>query len=155
MLAVGATLDDFTLNDDRDQPVRWSSLRGQPVVIFAYPRADTPGCTREACAFRDLAADFARHGVRVFGLSSDKVAALGRFRDKYGLTMPLLSDPDKQVLRALGAWGTKKMYGKDVEGTLRSTFAFDADGVAWQVWPQVKVDGHADAVLAAVAQRFA
>src|SRR4051812_11837363 len=108
MLKAGDTLEDFTLKDDRGGDVKWSSLRGKPVVIFAYPKADTPGCTREACAFRDLAGEFAAKGVTVYGISADSVDKQARFREKYGLTIPLLSDPDKKVLTAMGAWGEKK-----------------------------------------------
>lgn len=154
MIEKGDTLPDFTLTDDRGQAVRWSDLRGRPVVLFAYPRADTPGCTKEACAFRDLAGEFASRGVAVYGISADKPAAQARFRDKYGLTIPLLSDPDRQILTILGAYGKKMMYGKEVQGIIRSTWAFDRDGAVAQVWRNVKVDGHADKVLADVSTLF-
>jgi peroxiredoxin Q/BCP len=153
MLKAGDTLEDFTLKDDRGADVRWSSLRGKPVVIFAYPKADTPGCTREACAFRDLAGEFAAKGVTVYGISADSVDRQAKFREKYGLTIPLLSDPDKKVLTALGAWGEKKSYGKTFTGIIRSTYSFDKNGIADRVWPSVKVDGHADKVLAEVGSR--
>ncbi len=154
MIAAGSTLTDFTLQDDSGTAVQWSSLRGKPVVIFAYPRADTPGCTKEACAFRDLQADFAAIGVAVYGISADKVASQYKFRAKYGLTIPLLSDPEKAVLGELGAWGEKMMYGKKVLGILRSTFLFDAAGVLVLHWPKVQVEGHAEKVLAAATARF-
>jgi peroxiredoxin Q/BCP len=154
MMELGATLPEFTLTDDTGNDVRWSALRGKPVVLFAYPRADTPGCTAEACAFRDLSATFAAHGIQVYGISADKVAAQQKFRAKYGLTIPLLSDPDKTVLLPLGAWGEKVSYGKKSVGIIRSTFLFDERGALREVWPKVKVEGHADAVLAAAIQRF-
>ncbi len=154
MIEKGEKLQDFTLTDDRGQAVRWADLRGKPVVLFAYPRADTPGCTKEACAFRDLQGDFASKGVAVYGISADKPAAQARFRDKYQLGIPLLSDPDRQILTILGAYGKKMMYGKEVQGIIRSTWAFDRDGAVAQVWRNVKVDGHADKVLAEIASLF-
>lgn len=154
MIDVGDSLPDFTLEDDHGRTVRAADLRGRPVVLFAYPRADTPGCTKEACAFRDLAAEFRAKGVEVYGISADKPAAQARFRDKYALGLPLLSDPDRSLLGALGAYGTKKMYGKDVQGIIRSTFAFDASGALRRAWRAVKVDGHADRVLQEVGELF-
>ena len=154
MIEKGSTLQDFTLADDKGQPVHWADLRGKPVVLFAYPRADTPGCTKEACAFRDLASDFGSKGIQVYGISADKPAAQAKFREKYHLTMPLLSDPDRTVLTELGAYGKKMMYGKEVQGIIRSTWAFDANGMVAQVWRNVKVDGHADRVLTEVTVWF-
>src|SRR5688500_11946224 len=94
MLEAGSKVSDFTLQDDRGRSVRWSDLRGQPVVVFAYPKASTPGCTKEACSFRDLRGDFEKRGVHVFGISADSVGAQASFREKHGLTIPLLSDPE-------------------------------------------------------------
>src|SRR5688572_10693190 len=111
MLEVGATVDDFTLDDDQGNPVSWSSFRGRPVVVFFYPKASTPGCTKEACAFRDLRSECDERGVRVIGMSGDSVKAQAKFRDAYGLTMPLLGDPKHVVLEPWGVWGEKKMYG--------------------------------------------
>lgn len=154
MLQPGDQPADFTLTDDQGQPVTWSSLRGHPVAVFAYPKADTPGCTREACSFRDLKAEFDAIGVRVYGISADVVKAQAKFRDKYHLTLPLLADPDKQVLVAWGVWAEKKNYGKTFMGIVRSTFLFDRDGRVVHVWPSVKVDGHADKVLARARELF-
>ncbi len=154
MLTAGDTPEDFTLTDDRGNEVVWSALRGSPVAIFAYPKANTPGCTKEACAFRDLAGEFAALGVKVFGLSADSVKAQGNFRDKHDLTMPLLSDPDHVILEPWGIWAEKKNYGRTYMGIVRSTFLFDSDGTAVEVWPKVRVNGHVDAVLEACRSHF-
>lgn len=148
LIAVGATPADFALVDHTGATVRLADLRGKPLVVFMYPKADTPGCTKEACAFRDLAAEFERRGARVVGLSADAVKSQAKFVQKYGLTMPLLADPDKAVLVPWGVWGEKKNYGKTYEGIVRTTVLMDAAGVVRHVWSPVKVDGHADAVLA-------
>lgn len=149
MLDVGDKPADFELQDQQGNAVAWSSLRGRKVVFFFYPKADTPGCTREACAFRDLKAAFDAKGVAVYGVSADSVKRQSSFDTKYGLGLPLLADPDKVVLEAWGVYGEKKMYGKTVKGIVRSTFLFDEDGAVLRRWSPVKVDGHADAVLAA------
>jgi thioredoxin-dependent peroxiredoxin len=154
MLETGATPEGFTLKDQQGEDVAWDSFRGKPVVFFFYPKANTPGCTKEACAFRDLAADFDARGVQVVGVSADSVRKQSNFTKKYDLTMPLLSDPDRVILDAWGVWGEKKMYGKTYEGIHRSTFLFDADGTLVHVWPKVKVKGHAEDVLAKVDAHF-
>lgn len=151
MIDVGDKPADFTLEDDHGNKVRWKDFRGRRVVVFFYPRANTPGCTREACAFRDLRAEFEAHDVAVIGISADPVKKQASFRDAQGLTYPLLADPDHVVLAAWGVYGEKVMYGKKVKGILRSTFLFDAKGRVVQRWEKVKVNGHADAVLQAVA----
>lgn len=150
MLAPGDTVADFTLHDHQGQPVTWSALRGKPVVFFFYPKANTPGCTTEACAFRDLAGDFESAGVAVFGISADSVKSQANFATKYDLTMPLLSDPEHVVLEPWGIWGEKKNYGKTYQGIHRTTVWFDAAGTVVQVWNNVRVKGHAEAVLEAV-----
>ncbi len=154
MLKIGDVPEPFTLPDQDGVPVAWTSLRGRPVVVFFYPRASTPGCTREACAFRDLAAAFGERGVAVIGVSADSVKAQARFRDKHALTMPLLSDPEHAILEPWGVWGEKKLYGKISMGIHRATFLFDADGKVAHAWPKVKVDGHVDEVLARVDALF-
>jgi peroxiredoxin Q/BCP len=121
---------------------------GAPVVLYFYPRDDTPGCTIEACDFRDSMSRVAAAGAVVYGVSRDSVASHLRFKAKYGLNFTLLSDPDLTLHRAYGAWGTKNMYGKLVEGTIRSTFVIDASGRIARAWPTVKVAGHVDEVLA-------
>lgn len=150
MLDVGDVPADFELQDQDGNTVRWADYRGKPVVVFFYPKADTPGCTKEACAFRDLAPAFAAKGAAVLGVSADSVKRQSSFRAKYGLTATLLADPDKKILGPWGVFGEKKMYGKPVQGIIRSTFLFDATGAVVRRWSPVKVDGHAEAVLAAL-----
>jgi peroxiredoxin Q/BCP len=131
--------------------IRLSSLAGRTLVLYFYPKDDTPGCTREACAFRDSQAALKRKGVVVLGVSGDSVASHEKFRDKYKLNFPLLSDPDRAVAKKYGAWGEKVLYGKKTVGMIRSTFVIDGDGVVRKVFPRVKVDGHAEKVLEAVS----
>lgn len=149
MLTIGQNAADFTLTDQDGAAVAWAALRGRPVVVFVYPKADTPGCTKEACGFNDLAASFAEVGTTVLGLSGDTVAAQKRFATKYGLGYRLLADPEKAVIRAWGAWGPKTMYGRTSDGIVRTTILFDANGVVARRWDKVKVDGHVEEVLAA------
>lgn len=127
-----------------------TELAGHLVVLYFYPKDDTPGCTKEACAFRDLNADIAAAGALVFGVSGDKISSHARFIGKYNLNFPLLSDPERQLQEAFGVWVEKKQYGRTYMGTERSTFLIDREGVLRQAWRKVKVDGHAEAVLAAV-----
>lgn len=153
MLEIGQPAPDFSLVADDGQVVTLSSLRGRPVVVYFYPRDDTPGCTVEACDFRDRQADWAAPaGAVVLGISGDSTAAHQRFKKKYGLNFPLLTDADKSVMQAYGAYGKKVMYGKEILGIIRSTFLIDARGNLARAWPKVSVKGHADAVLAAVRQ---
>ena len=147
MLQIGDTPADFTLPDQDGEPVAWSSFRGRPVVVFFYPKANTPGCTTEACDFRDLRAELDAAGAAVIGISADSVRKQKNWTDKHGLNFPLLSDPDREVLDAWGVWGPKKLYGREYEGIHRRTFLFDAAGAVAEVWPRVRVKGHADAVL--------
>ena len=154
MLNEGDRAPDFELPADDGSTVKLSDFKGRKVVLYFYPKDDTPGCTKEACAFRDLRADFDGLGVRVFGISADSVKAQGNFRDKYELTMPLLSDPDKTVLTPWGIWGEKKNYGRTYMGIIRTTVMFDADGKVAHVWPKVRVKGHVDAVLEKARELF-
>lgn len=154
MIEAGTRVDSFTLKDQAGDDVAWDSFRGKPVVFFFYPKANTPGCTKEACAFNDLSPEFDKRGVQVVGISADSIKRQSNFANKYDLTMPLLSDPDHEVLKPWGVWGEKKMYGKTYEGIIRSTFLFDADGVLVHVWPKVRVKGHAQAVLDKVDELF-
>jgi peroxiredoxin Q/BCP len=147
MLATGLPAPGFTLHDHAGAPVSWEDFRGHPVVVFFYPKADTPGCTREACAFRDLTPEFTALGVKIVGISADPVKRQAGFQRKYDLTMPLLADPDHAVLEPWGVWAEKVLYGKKSMGIVRTTFLFDAAGVLRHAWPKVKVDGHAEAVL--------
>jgi peroxiredoxin Q/BCP len=141
-LAVGDPAPDFTLPDADGKPVSLSDYRGRRVIVYFYPAASTPGCTKQACDFRDSLADLGDAGLDVLGISPDKSAKLATFRDKEGLTFPLLSDPDKEVLTAWGVFGEKQMYGKTVTGVIRSTFVVDPDGKIEQAQYNVRATGH-------------
>jgi peroxiredoxin Q/BCP len=141
-LAPGDAAPDFTLSDDGGQQVSLSSLRGQRVIIYFYPAAMTPGCTRQACDFSANKADLADAGFTVLGISPDSPAKLAKFRAAEGLTFPLLSDPGREVLKAYGAFGEKMMYGKTTLGVIRSTFVIDPDGKVEHAYYGVKAAGH-------------
>ena len=151
MIEEGKKAPDFKLESSEGGKVSLKDLRGKTVVLYFYPKDDTPGCTREACAFRDSQAALRKKGVVVLGVSGDSVASHGKFRDKYKLNFPLLSDPDRAVATKYGAWGEKVLYGKKTVGMIRSTFVIDAEGVVRKVFPRVKVDGHAEKVLEVVS----
>lgn len=151
-LEVGQLAPDFTLMSQSGESVTLHDLRGQVVVLYFYPKDDTPGCTKEACGFRDLKAAFADVGGRIFGVSRDTVASHQRFATKYGLTFDLLADPDETVCNAYGVLKEKNMYGRVSIGIERTTFIIDSEGRIAHVFPKVKVDGHVDAVLDAVRQ---
>jgi peroxiredoxin Q/BCP len=146
----GETAPDFTLPADDGRQVKLSDLRAKPVVLYFYPKDDTPGCTKEACAFRDRTQDLKAQGAVVLGVSPDDVESHGQFRDKYSLNFPLLADADHQVAERYGAWREKNMYGKTSMGIQRSTFLIDGGGKVRKVWKKVNVDGHDEAVLAAL-----
>ncbi|WP_407183395.1 peroxiredoxin [Bradyrhizobium centrosematis] len=148
-LAEGHKAPAFRLPRDGGDVVTLADFAGQKLVLFFYPRADTPGCTREAVDFTRLAGDFAAAGTAVLGISADSLKAQEKFRDKHGLTVPLISDEQHKMLEAYGAWGEKSMYGKTFLGILRTTVLVGADGKVAKVWRNVRVDGHADAVLEA------
>jgi peroxiredoxin Q/BCP len=150
-LEAGARAPAFTLKDQHGKDVSLSDYAGKHVVVYFYPRDDTPGCTREACAFRDAKAAFAKAGAVVLGVSKDTEASHAKFAKKFELPFSLLADTERQVMEAWGAWGEKTMYGKKVQGTIRSTVLVGPDGKVVKVWPNVKVDGHADQVLAALS----
>jgi peroxiredoxin Q/BCP len=150
MLKEGQKAPSFQLASDDGRAVALEDFRGKPVVLYFYPKDDTPGCTREACGFRDSQAQIRKAGAVVLGVSPDGVASHRGFRDKYKLSFPLLSDPDKQVAKKFGAYGEKTLYGKKVVGMIRSTFLIDGAGVVRKVFPKVRVDGHAEQVLEAL-----
>lgn len=146
----GESAPDFSLSDDNGRQVKLSDFRGKPVVLYFYPQDDTPGCTKEACAFRDRGADLQSTGAVVLGVSPDDVASHGQFRDKYSLNFPLLADAGHKVAERYGAWREKNMYGKVTLGIQRSTFLIDGDGKVRKVWKKVNVDGHDEQVLKAL-----
>ena len=141
-LEPGDSAPDFTLPDSEGHQVSLSAYRGQRVIVYFYPAAMTPGCTKQACDFRDSLADLAKQDVAVLGISPDAPAKLAKFRDKEGLTFPLLSDSDRSVMQAYGAYGEKKLYGKVTVGVIRSTFVVDADGKIEKAQYGVKATGH-------------
>ena len=142
---------EFSLPCSDGSTMRSEDLKGRWTVLFLYPQDNTPTCTDEACAFSQQAAEFARRGVRLYGLSKDDLKSHGKFIAKYGLAMPLLSDESTQTIAALGAWTEKSMYGRTYMGTERSTFLIGADGMVRQEWRKVRVKGHVDNVLTALA----
>src|SRR3954462_5762756 len=141
-LTAGDTAPDFTLPDADGKPVSLADYRGRRVVVYFYPAAMTPGCTKQACDFRDSLAELNYAGITVLGISPDKPAKLAKFRDKEGLTFPRLSEPERAVLEAYGAYGEKKLYGKTTVGVIRSTFVVDADGAIEKALYGVKATGH-------------
>ena len=141
-LAPGDKAPDFTLPDADGAPVSLSSLRGQRVIVYFYPAAMTPGCTTQACDFRDNLNSLAAAGVTVLGISPDRPAKLAKFRDRDQLTFPLLSDPGHEVEEVYGAYGEKVLYGKRTVGVIRSTFVIGADGVIERAYYNVKATGH-------------
>jgi thioredoxin-dependent peroxiredoxin len=152
MLAVGKKAPAFALESSEGGKVKLSDFSGTPVVVYFYPRDNTPGCTVEAEGFRDAYAKFKKLGVAVVGVSKDSIASHCKFRDKFKLNFPLLSDPEGKVLEAYGAWGDKVMYGKKMKGIIRSTVLIDGSGKVVHHWPKVSVKGHVDDVLAAAEQ---
>jgi thioredoxin-dependent peroxiredoxin len=151
VLEIGEPAPDFSLPDADGREVTLSEFRGQPVVIYFYPRDDTPGCTKQACGIRDAWSEFTEAGAAVLGISPDDVGSHARFRDKHDLPHTLLADPDTEVIRAYGAWGKRKMYGRQYEGVIRSTVIVDAEGTVAARWPKVRPKEHADEVLAALS----
>jgi thioredoxin-dependent peroxiredoxin len=141
-LEPGDAAPDFTLSTDTGETLSLADLRGQRVILYAYPAAMTPGCTTQACDFRDSLSSLAARGFQVVGISPDSPAKLAKFRAADGLTFPLVSDPDKAVLTAYGAYGEKQNYGRTVMGVIRSTFVIDADGRIERAMYNVKATGH-------------
>jgi peroxiredoxin Q/BCP len=152
MLAEGDKAPDFTLRDQNGDEVTLSELRGETVVVYFYPRADTPGCTTQACGVRDRSDDYAAAGARVLGISPDEVEDIAKFAGKYDLGFTLLADPDHAVAEQYGAWGEKSMYGKKYTGVLRSTFIVDGDGKIARVFPKVQPKKHDGLVLKALGE---
>jgi peroxiredoxin Q/BCP len=147
----GREAPDFELTSDAGERVRLSQFRGKPVVLYFYPRDDTPGCTKQACAIRDSYDDFTESGAVVLGVSPDEESAHVKFKEKYGLPFTLLADPDHEVAELYGVWGERKYMGRTYMGIERSTFLIDEDGRVTKVMRRVKPDTHAEKVLAALA----
>ena len=150
-LKEGDAAPKIQVDDDRGQPFDLAGLKGKNVVLYFYPKADTPGCTRESCEFRDHSKKFSKADTVIVGVSPDKSAAQAKFKDKFDLPFTLLADVDHQVAEAYGAWVEKSMYGRKYMGIERATFLIDGNGVIRNIWRKVKVDGHADDVLKAAA----
>jgi thioredoxin-dependent peroxiredoxin len=148
----GMLAPDFTLKDENGQDVRLADLRGAPIVLYFYPKDDTPGCTKEACGFRDDYSAYEKAGVLIFGVSPDSPASHTKFKEKYGLPFALLADEEHTVLEAYGAWGEKKNYGRTYQGVLRTTFVIGKDGKIAKVFKNVKPAGHSEEVLGALEQ---
>lgn len=147
MINTGERAPDFTLPYEQGIPVALSDFKGKKVVVYFYPRDNTPGCTKEACSFRDAFDEFLEAGAVVLGISPDDAASHVNFRRRFGLPFQLLSDSEHRVAEAYGAWGEKNLYGKKSMGIIRSTFIVDEEGMIANVFPKVKPEGHADEVL--------
>jgi thioredoxin-dependent peroxiredoxin len=152
LIEAGAEAPDFTLPDQDGNEVTLSELRGSPVVLYFYPKADTPGCTTQACGIRDHRADYEKAGATVLGVSPDTVSAEKKFADKHGLDFPLLGDEDHAVAELYGVWGEKSMYGKKYMGVTRATFIIDPEGKVAKVFPKVSPKTHDEVVLAALGE---
>ncbi len=148
MIEVGNKAPDFTLPDYSGKKHKLSDYRGKPVVLYFYPKDDTPGCTKEACSFRDNFATFTKKGIVVLGVSVDDEKSHSKFRDKYNLPFTLLADTDRKVVEKYGVWVEKNMYGKKYRGTARKTFLIDKDGKISHIFDNVKTNIHAEEVLA-------
>ena len=149
-MKVGDPAPDFEVLDDQGKTVHLSDLKGQTVVLYFYPKADTPGCTTESCEFRDTIGKFKQKSAAVVGVSPDKPSAQAKFKSKYDLSFPLLSDEDHKIAEAYGVWQEKSMYGKKYMGIARTTFIIGRDGKIARVFEKVKPEGHAEQVLAAL-----
>ena len=155
MIEAGTTAPDFTLPDQEGEDVSLADFRGQRVVLYFYPKADTPGCTTQACGIRDHRADYEAAGVTVLGVSPDPVEAIRKFHDKQDLNFSLLADEDHAVAEQYGAWGEKTNYGKTYMGVHRSTFIIDAEGTVVHVIPKASPKTHDDQVLKALRETVA
>jgi thioredoxin-dependent peroxiredoxin len=147
MLKVGDQAPDIKVQTDTGEAFQLSAMKGKRVVLYFYPKADTPGCTTESCEFRDSAGALARKGAAVIGISPDKPAAQAKFKEKYGLTFPLLADEEKKAAEAYGVWQEKNMYGRKTMGIVRTTFVIGPDGKIEKIYYKVKAAGHAAQVL--------
>ena len=149
-LKEGDQAPEIALQTHADEPFTLSSLKGKNVILYFYPKADTPGCTKEACYFRDAGPKFSAANTVIIGVSPDGSKAQAKFRDKFNLPFVLLADTEHQAAEAYGVWGEKSMYGRKYMGVDRATFVIDPEGKVKKIFPKVKVEGHAQEVLAAV-----
>lgn len=147
-IQAGQPAPDFTLPDETGAPRRLSDLRGKPVVLYFYPKDDTPGCTKEACNFRDDYSAYQQAGVEIFGVSPDSPETHAKFRAKFHLPFHLLADPERQVIEMYGAWGLKKSMGREYEGVLRTTYLIGADGKISKIFENVRPADHSAEILA-------
>ncbi len=147
MLKDGDKAPDFSLQADTAEEISLKNLKGKKVVLYFYPKDDTPGCTKEACDFRDSYSKFQKSGALIYGVSGDSLDSHRKFKQKYSLPFPLLADPGNKLAETYGAYGEKNMYGKKTMGIIRSTFVIDEKGKIEKVYRHVKVDGHAEALL--------
>jgi len=152
LLEVGDKAPAFKAKNQDGETVSLSDFKGKKVVLYFYPKDDTPGCTKEACSFRDGWSRFKKRGVAVLGVSTDDEKSHRKFADKFSLPFPLLADPEKRIVTDYGVWGEKSMYGRKYMGTNRVTYVIDEKGKIAAVWPKVKPDGHADEILEAVGK---
>lgn len=148
----GSIAPDFELKDQNGDSVRLSNLRGSTVVLYFYPKDDTPGCTKEACGFRDIYSDYTARGIKVVGISPDDAKKHTKFINKYQLPFTLLSDEDHQVCETYGVWALKKIMGKEYMGVLRTTFVIAADGIIRKIYENVKPEDHAEEILGSLDQ---
>jgi len=149
-LEAGGQAPEISVETDSGQPFRLSSLKGKNVVLYFYPKADTPGCTKEACAFRDTSKKFSKANTVIVGVSPDTSKAQLKFKEKFDLPFTLLADHDHAAAETYGVWKEKSMYGRTYMGVERTTFVIDAKGVIKKIFPKVRVEGHAEEVLAAL-----
>ena len=154
MLKVGDKAPAFSLPSSEGKNVALKDCKGKNVVLYFYPKDDTPGCTKEACSFRDNLGRVRKNGAEVFGISADSIHAHEKFIEKYGLTFPLLSDENKEVIKAYGVWKEKSMYGRKYMGIERTTFIIDEKGKIAQIFPKVKVEGHTEEVIEKLTELF-
>ena len=152
LLSAGDKAPPFQAADQDGEKVSLSDFKGRKVVLYFYPKDDTPGCTKEACSFRDAWSRLRRKKIAVLGVSADDERSHRKFAEKYDLPFRLLADTDKSILKAYGAWGEKSLYGRKYMGILRTTYLIDEKGRIARVWPRVKPEGHADEILAAAAE---
>lgn len=147
MLKIGAKAPDFSLDSDEGRKISLKGLQGKKVVLYFYPKDDTPGCTKEACSFTENFDRIKKSGAVVLGVSADSVESHKKFKTKYGLNFPLLSDPQREVIKKYDVWKEKNMYGKKSMGVERTTFVIDESGKISHIFPKVKVEGHTEEVL--------